>query len=186
VLGRTTAVTDPKGNTHYAVYRDPQHEARFYSGWNSGTSTPTGPTLLVREDWANGYFESLTMSAAPAVDGNGRPTGTESVSGLQTLARQQSNAAWQVTQEDVYFNLAGLSYSTSTSLGTENTHFYRTQYVHDAHGEIKKVTTPTGTIYTATRDGLGRVTALSVAPATPTWCRPRSSSTTAAGSATAT
>jgi hypothetical protein len=33
----------------------------------------------------------------------------------------------QVSQTDAYFNLSWLTYSTSTSLGTENTHFYRTR-----------------------------------------------------------
>src|SRR5205085_2639139 len=87
-LGRGTKVTDPNGNVTYTVYNDPNHEMRTYAGWNSSTNTPTGPTQMVREDrnYSTGYTEALTMSATPAVSG-GRPTGTESVSSVQTLSR---------------------------------------------------------------------------------------------------
>ncbi len=59
---------------------------------------------------------------------------------------------------DVYFDLSGLAYSTSTTLGTENTHFYRTRYQYDNHGAVKRVQTPLGTVTRTERDGLGRVT----------------------------
>ena len=64
-LGRTIEETDPNGNVTYTVYDDPDHEVRTYPGWNSATDTPTGPTEVVREDEANGYVETLTMSATP-------------------------------------------------------------------------------------------------------------------------
>ena len=35
-------------------------------GWNATTGTTTGPTMVTREDRAGSYFETLTMSAAPA------------------------------------------------------------------------------------------------------------------------
>ena len=56
------------------------------------------------------------MSAAPAVDGNGRPTGAEPISDVQTLTRRYSNSAGQLTHKDEYFNLAGLTYMGSSGL----------------------------------------------------------------------
>src|SRR5438876_4383886 len=41
-LGRTTQLTDPKGNIACTVYNDPNHEVRVYPGWNTNTSMPTG------------------------------------------------------------------------------------------------------------------------------------------------
>ncbi len=154
-LGRTTKITDPLGNVTYIVYLDTNHEVRTYAGWQTATNTPTGPTLVAREDWAKGYTETLTMTAAPAVAG-GRPLGTEAVSGVQTLARTYTNAAQQVDHEDAYFNLTGLTYSTSTSLGTLGTNFYRTSYDYDHTGRQDKVVSPTGTITRTVYDGLGR------------------------------
>src|SRR5258708_29576608 len=99
----------------------------------------------MREDRPGGYVETLSMSAAPTVDGSGRPTGQESISSLQSLARSYTNAAGQVVSSDEYFNLSGLSYSTSTTLGTENTNFYRTRYGYDQRGPPNMAKTPTGT-----------------------------------------
>ena len=75
-LGRTTEETDPNGNVTYTVYIDVDHEVRVYPGWNSSTNTTTGPTQVYREDWTNGYTETLTMTATPAVSG-GVPTGAK-------------------------------------------------------------------------------------------------------------
>lgn len=87
---------------------------------------------------------------------DGRPTGTEAVSGLQTLSRSYTNAGGQVIYADAYFHLAGLTYSTSTSLGTTNTHFYRTGYGYDGAGRMDRTLSSTGTIYRTVWDGLGR------------------------------
>ena len=65
-LGRTTKVTDPNGRIDYTVYDDVNHETRSYTGWDSSAHTATGPTTVYREDWANGYTETLTMSASRA------------------------------------------------------------------------------------------------------------------------
>lgn len=154
-LGRPTKVTHPGGRVDYAVYNDAAHEARYYPAWNSTTNTPTGPTTVVRDDWARGYVETLTMSAAPAVSG-GRPTGGEAVSAVQTLSRAYRNAAGQTVTSDAYFDLTGLTYTTSTSLGTSGTNFYRTTYGYDAAGRPNKVVSPQGTIYRTVYDGLGR------------------------------
>src|SRR5439155_6548513 len=156
-LGRTTKLTDPNGNVTYAVYKDSNYEVRVYRGWDSATNLPTGPTEVSREDRPGSYTETLTMSATPTVDGNGRPTGAEAIGSLQTLARTYVSAGGQVTQSDAYFNLSGLTYSTSTSLGTENVNFYRTRYGYDERGRQDRVQLPTGTIERAVYDARGRV-----------------------------
>src|SRR5262249_36814021 len=43
-----------------------------------------------------------------------------------------------------------------TTLGTEGTNFYRTQYGYDDRGNRDRVQTPTGTIYRTVYDGLSR------------------------------
>ena len=70
------------------------------------------------------------MSAAPAVTG-GRPTGAEAVSNLQSLSRTFYSSGGQTTETRDYFNLTGLTYTTSPTLGTLNTHYYRTQSAYD-------------------------------------------------------
>jgi hypothetical protein len=67
LLGRSTQLADPLGNVSYTVYIDTNHETRVYPGWQSGSSTTTGPTQDYREDRTNSYIEQLTMSAAPHV-----------------------------------------------------------------------------------------------------------------------
>jgi RHS repeat-associated protein len=157
-LGWTTKTTFPAGNIDYTVYKDTSHEVRIYPGWNASTNAPTGPTQVMREDRTGGYYEALTMSATPSVTG-GRPDGTEAIGSLETDARSYTNLAWQVTNGDAYFNLAGLTYTTSTTFGTLNTNFYRTSYAYDNRGRRNKVTTPTGTIYKTDFDSLGRPSA---------------------------
>ncbi len=156
-LGRVTKATSPEGRINYTTYDDDSHEVRYYSGWNTTTDAPTGPTTVVREDQGNGYTETITMSATPNLNGSDEPNGTESIGKIQSLSRSYVNAVGQVTHTDSYFNLSGLTYSTSTSLGTENTHFYRTEYQYDDKGQVKRVETPLGTITRIVRDGQGRV-----------------------------
>ncbi|HEV3440511.1 MAG TPA: hypothetical protein VG122_24365 [Gemmata sp.] len=67
VLGRVIETTDPNGNVTYVVYNDPSHEVFTYVGWDSTTDRPTGPTQVTRQDWADGYDETFTMSVAPAL-----------------------------------------------------------------------------------------------------------------------
>jgi RHS repeat-associated protein len=157
-LGRTTKLTQPAGNITYSVYKDTVYEVRVYPGWDTGTNRPTGPTQLMRQDRSGGYYETLTMSATPTVV-DGKPTGGEAVGSLETLSRQHTNDAWQVTHVDAYFALAGLTYSTAVSLGTENTHFYRTRYNYDNRGRRNKITLPTGTIEKTDFDSLSRPSA---------------------------
>jgi RHS repeat-associated protein len=154
--GRATKVTDPNGRVDYTVYDDPDHEVRSYPGWNTTTNAPTGPTVVTREDRTGNYTETLTMSAAPAVS-SGRPTGAESIGNLQSLSRAYRNDAGQVVSSDVYFDLSGLTYSTSTSLGTAGTNFYRTVSGYDAGGRPDRAVSPEGTVYRAVYTGFGQV-----------------------------
>ncbi len=157
-LGRTTKETDPNGNVTYTVYDDVDHEVRVYQGWNSGTDMPTGPTLVTREDWADGYTETLTMSATPSVT-SGVPNGTEAISDIQSLERDYANDAGQVVTVDQYFDLSGLSYSTG-AMGTAGTNYYQTTYAYNDMGLLDKVVSPTGTITRTVYDGQGRAVSL--------------------------
>ncbi len=154
-LGRPTLITDPNGNLTYIVYNDPNHETRYYRGWNSSTGLPTGPTEVDRDDLTHGYSETLTMSATPAISG-GVPTGTESVSNVQSLSRTYWDAGGDITNIDDYFNLSGLTYSTSTSLGTLGTNFYRTVLGYNNRDILDRIVSPQGTIDRTVYDGQGR------------------------------
>src|SRR5947207_1041926 len=114
-----------------SVYLDTNHEVRIYPGWNTSTNTPTGPTRDVREDRVNSYYETLTMSATPALDGNNHPTGGEAISNVQTLSRQYMSAGGQIVRKDDYFNLNGLTYSVSAYIGTQNTNYYTANLGYD-------------------------------------------------------
>lgn len=155
-VGNQIEETDPNGNVTYTTYDYVNHEVRTYTGWNSTTDTPTGPTQVYREDWGNGYDETLTMSAAPNVT-NGVPNGTEPISDLQTLTRTYYDAAGQVVREDDYFNVTGLTYSTTPYLGTANVNYYTTTYRYDDDGRLNRVEDPNGTITRTVYDGRGDV-----------------------------
>ena len=154
--GRTTEAIDPDGNITYTVYDDPDQEVRTYPGWNSSTGLPTGPTQVTRENDAEGYTETLTMTATPHLT-NGVPDGTEAISGLQSLSRSLINAAGQEVEEDDYFNLSGVTYSTTPYLGTVNVNYYATLYGYDQFGRQNRVQKPTGTIERTVYDDQGRV-----------------------------
>ncbi len=155
-LGRVIEQTTPNGNVTYTVYDDPDHESRIYPGWNAATGMPTGPTQVYRVDLANSYTEMLTMSAAPHLTG-GVPDGTEPITDVQTLERNYTNAAGQDVREDSYFNLSGLTYSTTPYLGAQNTNYYTTQYSYDHRGRLERTEDPNGTITRDVYDGLGRL-----------------------------
>ena len=154
--GRPTEEFDPDGMITYTVYDDIDHEVRVYPGWNSTSHTTAGPTEVYREDWTNGYTETLTMSATPHLT-SGVPDGTEAISGLQSLSRSLTNDEGEVAEEDDYYNLSGLTYSTSTYLGTVNTNYYATLYDYTADGWKDRVQEPTGTIERMVYDSLDRV-----------------------------
>ena len=75
---------------------------------------------------------------------------------MQTLSRVYQNDAGQNVTYDDYFNLTGATYSSSTSLGTLNTNFYRTTQGYDDRGRPDETISPTGTINRTVYDGLGR------------------------------
>ena len=147
-LGRPTSVTDANGNVTYYTYDDADHEVRAYPGWHevgtTGTYTTTGPVEVYREDWAQGYTETLTY-AAPVL-AQSVPLGNDPITGLKSLDRQFVDAAGQVVADDSYFDLAGLAYSTAPVLGTLNANYYQTTYGYDVYGRQNVVTAPTGTI----------------------------------------
>ncbi|MCI0361774.1 MAG: hypothetical protein L0211_25085, partial [Planctomycetaceae bacterium] len=154
-LGRPTKSTDANGNITYVVYNDTNHEIRVYSGWNTSTNLPTGPTIVMREDRDRSYTEVLTMSATPNLT-SGRPNGTEAISGLQSLSRTHTNDAGQVLYQDDYISFSGLTYTTSATFGTQNTHFLRTTNAYDTRGRHAKTVRPDGTIFRTVFDGQGR------------------------------
>jgi RHS repeat-associated protein len=158
-LGRTVKANDPQGNVTYIVYDDVNHSSRTYRGWNSVTNLPTGPIELARRDLSGTYTETLTYSATPAVDAQGRPTGTEAITGLQSLSRSIVNAAGQVIAVDRYTDFSGLTYSTTTAtLGTEGVNYLRTRYAYNNQGQVERVQNPAGTITISTYDGRARLT----------------------------
>jgi RHS repeat-associated protein len=171
-LGRPTQVTDPAGKVTYIVYDDVNHATRTYAGWNTTTNAPTGPTVVTRYDRAGSYFETLTMTATPHLTG-GVPDGTEAISNVQTLSRTYTNSGGQVTEADAYFNLSGVTYSTSTFIGTSGTNYYATAYGYDVDGRLVRVQRPTGTIERTVYDGEGRASSTWVGtndtPASGSW-----------------
>jgi YD repeat-containing protein len=165
-LGRTTKLTDPNGNITYTVYKDANHEVRTYPGWQTSTNLPTGPTIIMREDFSHSYedgtyspsyIETMTISKAPNVT-NGQPDGSEtfSMSDVQSMSRRYVSAGGQVYRTDDYFNPSGTTYSTDLYLGTAGTNFYSTLYAYDSRGRLYHTTSPTGTISVTDYDGLGR------------------------------
>ncbi|MBI1373852.1 MAG: LEPR-XLL domain-containing protein [Phycisphaera sp.] len=163
-FGRETKMTDPNGNLSFTVYNDAAHEVRSYSGWHFDTSlgayTTTGPIMISRTDRPGSYSEYLTLSAQPDTL-NDRPTGTEAITtaDIESLSRSYTNAAGQMTHSDAYFDLTGVTYSTSGPLGIEGTHFLRSSYDYDDRGRVKRTEDSTGTITRPIYDLLGRTVA---------------------------
>ena len=156
-LGRVTKAVDPAGNVTWTVYDDIGHSVRTYASWNAATGTTAGPITVTRDDPSGTYRETLSC-AAPVAAANGRPTGDEAIVNLQALTRWSMNTAGQVIAIDRYFNVSGLTYTTSPSLGTEGVHFLRTRYTYNNQGMVSRVQTPAGTITRSVYDGLSRLT----------------------------
>jgi len=158
-LGRNTKTTDPNGNVTYTVHLDPQLQTRVYPGWQSGTSQTTGPVRVKRQDrsTATTYKETLTMAPSSIATSGGAPTGGEAISNTQTLSRSYLDNSGRLDHTDVYFNFASLTYSTSTSLGTQNTHFYRSTFGYDAVGRPARVVNAVGTVTRNVYDSTGRI-----------------------------
>src|SRR5262249_8094874 len=60
-------------------------------------------------------------------------------------------------RSDAYFNLSGVTYSTSQFIGTENTIYYKTLTDFDTRGRQSRSQAPTGTISRTWYDSLSRV-----------------------------
>jgi len=158
-LGRTTVATDPKGYVTYTVFDDVDHEVRVYPDWDtslySGKGGPTGPIVIYREAWPYAFTEMLTISAEPARDGGNRPTGGETVAGLQSLSRTLLNNAGQAVERHDYFRLDDVTYSATT---VELTGAASAARHHEAltdfadRGGVKKTVTANGTITRYVRD----------------------------------
>ncbi len=156
--GRTTKSVDAKGNVTYTVYLDAGREVRTYAGWDAATNKPTGPTQVSKRDVDGRFVDSLTMSAAPTIDGSGRPTGAEAIANIESWTRTQLNSAGQAVATDTYFDLTSITYSVATpTVGVANTNFYRTTQDYDKQGRPNKSVSAAGTIYRTEYDGQGRV-----------------------------
>ena len=129
-MGRVTEQTNPNATVDYFVYNDALDEVREYDGWSDGAET--GPTKVTINDLVDGFTETFTMSATPSVS-DGVPTGGESIADLQSLTRTYVTVDGAKTQEDDYYNLGGLTYTTG-SMGTSGTNYYETQYGYDTDG----------------------------------------------------
>jgi|SRR5579884_4145208 len=93
------------------------------------------------------------MTATPHLT-NGAPDGSEAISNLVSLTRDYVNAAGQLTSEDAYNSLYGLTYGTGT-MGTVNTNYYQSNYGYDSAGRLVRTQTPNGTIYRTVYNSLG-------------------------------
>lgn len=167
-FGRVTHEEDPNGIVAYTVYDDTTAdsdpiETRVYAGWDDGSNQPTGPVHVSRRNPELGYSEELDFTYSDPsglpVNGSGVPTGAESLTSsyvaVQSLRRQYVNVSGQVLTADAYFDLSGVTYSTSTSLGTAGTNFARTTYGYDASGRLNRVVSPTGTITRTVYNAIG-------------------------------
>jgi len=155
-FGRPTSVTDPNGNLTYQTYDDQNHEMRTYAGWQTSTSTPTLPTVVMREDRANGYEETLTMATTP-ICSDGVPTGTESIGSLRSLHREYYDAGYRITAIDSYASVSGLTYSTSSSIGTLGTNYYRKTLGYDSRNNTGRTINEVGTITRQVFDSANRI-----------------------------
>ena len=92
----------------------------------------------------------------PASPAAGRRVPSRSAACSRSRGRFNNDAGQAGADRRVLQPLAGLTYSTSTSLGTLNTHFYRTTMAYDSRGRLAKVVRADGTIYRTVFDGQGR------------------------------
>jgi RHS repeat-associated protein len=159
-VGRTVKYTDPNGNVTRTVYKDADHETRTYTGvyLDGSTWKTTGPIAVSRHDRAGNYYESFALAADPDVTGTDTFTGAEAVTAaaIRSLSRTYMNDAGQVTHEDAYTDLGGLTYATTGSLGTAGVNYLRTTYGYDQRGRQNKVVASDGTVTRTVYDAPGR------------------------------
>src|SRR4029079_1140456 len=59
---------------------------------------------------------------------------------------------------DAYFSFTGIgSYTTSPTLGSQNSNYYRSTYEYDEQGRLNRMVRPDGTIYRTVSDGQDRL-----------------------------
>jgi RHS repeat-associated protein len=180
VFGRTTKLTDPKGNVTYTVYDDADHEWRRYAGW-TGTIA-TSPIEVHREyrpaAGAGGgssqiYSEIIKSSASPSYVNIGTtlsptyvPTAGETIdeSNIVALSRSLTNHSGQVVEKDDYFSWrGGVTYSTtsahlgSASNDSSSGNYHATLMDYEADGKLKRTESPSGTITRQVYDAFGHV-----------------------------
>ncbi len=115
-LGRTTEEVSPNGNVTYTVYNDAESddgfvdEVRTYPGWHYdstlGEYTTTGPVQVSRYNDPGSYSETLTYAYTP-VSGVTAPTGTDTISNIQTLSRSITNDAGQTVESECLLQPVG-------------------------------------------------------------------------------
>jgi RHS repeat-associated protein len=170
-LGRTTKITDPKGNITYYTYDDVAHESRSYPGWHSYTSgtntlyTTTGPVGISKKYQPINSGEALfneTLTATIAGQSASIPTGHEAIGSITSLHREITNNSGQVVEARDYFNLTGTSYAAVT-LGTASNdsttgNYHATTYHYNEQGLLDGVRDAAGTIARLVYDSSYRLT----------------------------
>jgi YD repeat-containing protein len=161
-LGRPTKVRDPNGNITGMFYDDAARETRVYPGLHQESSVwkTTGPVKVTRFDFARGFYEELAFAPSSVnVDGNGVPTGGETIGTTMTaLQRSYEAVSGMLTQVDNYHNLSSITYSASTFvLGAQNTNRYSSFYDYDTGGRLDREVNNVGTVTRYALDGIGHV-----------------------------
>jgi len=171
-LGRPTKVTDSSGSITYFTYNDPGHEMRSYPGWNSATNSPTGPTVISRENWTGNYREKLSISTSPSMSG-GIPTGLETPQtvDVQSLHREILNGNFQTINVYDYISIPqpGASYAYNSSPvipGVTAANYALSTYAYDGRGRLNQETDATGTITSTLFDVLSRPVSVSTGTST--------------------
>jgi RHS repeat-associated protein len=166
-LGRTVRVIDPSDKNTDTFYNDTAHEVHVYHGWSAGTKV--GPIEITREyrplagapsGERTVYIEHLTSSASSNAYGTTYPVGDETIdsSNIQSVTRELTNDAGQVTETDAYVSLSGVTYSQADAhLGTAGTNYLATLTDYEARGNVKRVQAPDGTITRYVYDPLNRL-----------------------------
>ena len=172
-VGRTTKTVAPDGTVTYTVYLESAgvSEVRTYRGWHDaggGVYATTGPVEVYRSDLEGNYTESLTFSWSGAaglpVDGNGRPTGAESLTSadatIESLSRSLMNDAGQTIAVRQYTSLDLVSYSEDRDLGTAGDNYLQTEYAFDTRGRLAVVTDPAGASQHSFFNAVGQTTSV--------------------------
>jgi RHS repeat-associated protein len=170
-LGRTTKITDPKGNITYYTYDDVAHESRSYPGWHSYTSgtntlyTTTGPVGISKIYQPVSTGEPLfneMLTATIAGQSSTTPTGHEAITAITSLHRDITNISGQVVESRDYFNLTGTTYAAVT-LGTASNdsstgNYHATTFHYNDRGLLDGIMASTGTIERLGYDYSNRLT----------------------------